>query len=225
VALLDRGDPQAAVSPLQQALSIDNRSAEVRFDLGLALMLSAKDRQGLEDALRSTKSALDLEPAYAAARVNASLILLRLDRPAEAEAEARAALALDPGLEVARLNLAEALLRQGRPGEAGAEFRRLLSADPEDPRLRSSYVTFLLETGDTEQAGRVAQEARKDFPRIGFFDFCMARIEAAAGRKAEALSLLRSAIGKDPEARRWIASTAEFKNLKGDADFEELTRP
>jgi tetratricopeptide (TPR) repeat protein len=225
VALLDRGDSQAAVPPLRQALSIDDRSAETRFNLGLALLLTARNREELEEALRWTRLALDLDPGYAAARVNAGHILLRLDRPAEAEAEARAALDLAPGLAVARLNLADALFRQARTIEAGAEFQRLLSDDPVDPRLRSAYILFLMQSGDRERARGVAQDARRDFPGIGLFDFCLARIEAASGKRDEALALLRSAIAKDPEARHWVASADEFKILMGDADFEELARP
>ncbi|HYS77195.1 MAG TPA: tetratricopeptide repeat protein, partial [Candidatus Dormibacteraeota bacterium] len=108
VAFLDRSDPKAAVIALRRAVAIDDRSAETRFDLGLALMLTASDKKDLDEALRFTRSALDLNPSYPEAHVNASHILLRLDRPGEAAAEARAALELVPGLEVARLNLAEA---------------------------------------------------------------------------------------------------------------------
>jgi len=225
VAFLDRSDPQAAVPALRRAVAIDDRSAETRFNLGLALMLTASDKKGLDEALRFTRSALDLNPSYPEAHVNASRILLRLDRPAEAAAEARAALDLVPGLEVARLNLAEALAGQSLKDDADAQFRQLLAADRGDPRLRISYFLFLMQSGDRKRARDVAEDARRDFPGIAWFDFCLARVEAAAARRKEALALLRSAIAKDPAARTWIVEVDEFKTLHGDPDFEELAHP
>src|SRR5207249_3356273 len=172
-----------------RALSMDDRNAEAHYNLGVALLASPRDDRAIEDGLRHTQAALALRPDLIEARVNASKALLLLEPPAEAEAEARAALGIDPDFAPAQLNLAESLFREARYAEAAALFKELAVLDPANPDIRSPYIVSLIHTGDLASARLEAEGARRAFPQIGWFDFCLARVEARSGHQGEALAL------------------------------------
>jgi tetratricopeptide (TPR) repeat protein len=218
VSRLEAGDVAGSEAPLRHALELYEPNAEAHYNLGVALASSAspEDASRLEESLDHSKRAAALQPDLFAAHVNASKVLLMLNRPAEAESEARAALSMAPGLPAARLNLAEALFRQERHAEALAEFRDLVPVFPQDPNIRSAFVVSLLYAGDPSEARREAEAARRDFPDLAWFDFCLARVEARAGRVPEARDLLRRARERAPETDGWIARVHDFDGMPKD---------
>ena len=225
LALLDGGNPQAALAHLRRALEIDDRDAKTRSNLAVALMRTARGRADLEEALGHSRAAIDLDATFVNARINAAQILLRLERPAEAEKESRAALAIAPDLYPARLNLAESLFRQESYREAAEEFGRLVAVTPEDARVRSAHVASLLQAADLEAARPVTIRARRDFPNFAWFDFCLARIQARSGNGTDALALLKTALAKDPATREWIGQVGDFDAYKKDPAFAALLGP
>jgi tetratricopeptide (TPR) repeat protein len=225
IALLDSGDAIGATERLRRAVAMDGRNDEAHYNLGVALLVrSPQDPEALRKALEHSRMALDIDPRLVQARVNASRILRLLGRHAEAEAEAREALRLEPRLGPARLNLAEALFAQSRYKKAAEEFGALAGENPADPAIRSPYVVALIRAGDLEAARRAAEAARRDFPDLAWFDFCLARVEARSGRPREALALLRLAAGRDAATRDWIGQVDDFKDLRRDPEFRALTR-
>lgn len=225
VALLDHGDAAAAVSPLRRALEMNEANAEAHYNLGVALILTQGGQAALDESLRHSRRAADLMPGLAEARVNAAKVLLLLDRPAEAESESRAALVIRPGFAPARANLAEALFRQSRYSEALPEFRILAGLDPTDPAVRSPLVVTLIHTGDLSAARAEAEAARRDFPSLGWFDFCQARIEALSHRRRDALALLRIALAKDPATRAWVREVHDFDGYLGTPELKAILAP
>ncbi len=224
VHLLAQGDRQAAIGALRKALSISDLSGEAHYNLGLALLLTSGDRASLEEALGHTRRSLELVPDFLQARLSETKILLRLERPAEAEEAAREALGLDPGLPAARIHLAAALARQGRHGEAAAELRDLARRYESDATVRSLLIQSLIEARDLDGARREAEAAGTAFPAMPWFDFCRARVEALGGRREKAMALLRAALSGDPAARDWIRRAREFDAYRGSPDFERLLR-
>src|SRR5262249_12246201 len=198
VGLIDAGDPAAAIEPLRRAVAITDRSVEGHLNLGVALALSGQDRRTLEEALAAARRALELVPDAVRARASAGRLLLLLDRPAEAEGEARAGLLVSASDATLRLILAEALERQARHDESAAVFASLASAYPADPKLRSPYVTALILSGALARARAEIDKARRDFPSLTWFDFDLARIEARTGHREEALALLGISLSGDP---------------------------
>jgi predicted Zn-dependent protease len=144
------------------------------------------------------------------------MVLLLLKRPGEAESEARAALALVPAFTPARLNLAQSLFRQERYADALAEFRDLATLFPQDPNVRSPFIVSLLHAGRPEETRRETEAARRDFPDLAWFDFCLARVEARAGHVPEARELLRRARQRDPQTDAWIAQVHDFDGMPKD---------
>ncbi len=133
-----------------------------------------------------------------------------LERPAEAEVEAREGLRLAPGFAPAQINLAESLFRQSRYVESAALFRQLAVAFPSDPKILSPCIVSLMHSGDLVEARRQAELARRSFPDLAWFDFCLARIEAREGHRKAARSLLRLGLDKDQTVREWMAKVEEF---------------
>jgi tetratricopeptide (TPR) repeat protein len=226
VMLIGQGEAGAAIAPLRKALSITERSAEAHYNLGVALMLTRQDRTTREEALTHLRRASELAPFFPPAYVDAAKALLLLDRPVEAETEARAALRLAPGFPPALLDLADALYGQARYAEAADAYGDLVSLDPDDVDARSNYVVALIRSGQTDRARDATDAARSAFPRLAWFDFCLARVEAQAGRKGEALVLLETALARDPKAREWLEKVDEFDVYAGTREFQSiLSRP
>jgi tetratricopeptide (TPR) repeat protein len=225
VTLLRQDKNEEAIKDFRKALDLDDRNMEAHFNLGAALVLSSSAKETLQEALVETRRALELSPNMVPAHGNASKILLDLGRPAEAEAEAREALRLIPDYLPARRNLAEALFREDRYREAAAEFKALTQIDPTDPDLRSPFVVSLLKAGDLEEARWQTEAARRAFPDLAWFDFCLARVEARSSRRAEALALLRNSLARDPATRDWIGKVPDFDSYRSSSEFEALLAP
>ncbi|HEV8701858.1 MAG TPA: tetratricopeptide repeat protein [Candidatus Polarisedimenticolia bacterium] len=222
VMLIGRGVAGEAVPSFRRALAITERNAEAHYNLGVALMLTRQDKATREDALTHLRRASELAPFFAPAHVDAAKALLLLDRPVEAEAEARAALHLAPGFTPALLDLADALYGQARYAEAADAYGDLVSLDPDDVDARSNYVVALIRSGQTDRARAATDAARSAFPRLAWFDFCLARVEAQAGRKGEALVLLETALARDPKVKEWLEKVDEFDVYAGTREFQSV---
>ena len=222
VMLIGRGEPGAAIVPLRRALAITERSAEAHYNLGVALLITGEDRATREAALPPLRRAAEMIPDLPPARVNAAKALLLLDRPAEAESEAREALRLAPGFPPAIVNLAEALHRQARHAEAADAYGDLLGLNPGDVDSRSNFVVALIHSNQLDRARAPAEAARRAFPQMAWFDFCLARVEAKAGRRGEALALLETALARDPAAREWLTKVGEFDPYRGSREFDAI---
>jgi tetratricopeptide (TPR) repeat protein len=212
VARLGQGDAAGAEPALREALLLYEPNAEGHYNLGLAILTTAgaEQPQRLEEGLQESRRALELSPDLVQARVNASNALLMLGRPAEAETEARAALTAAPGLKPARHILAEALFEQKRYADAAPLFRDLVAESPHDPNLRSPLVVSLIDAGRLDEARTEAEAARREFPDMAWFDFCMARVEARSGHREAALDLLGRSLARDPQTRDWMAKVSDF---------------
>src|SRR5207245_8730947 len=81
VALGERGRPDEAIPPFQQALRVNPRLAHAENNWGIALA-----KQGRwEEAARHYEAALRIDPRYAEAHANLALALGRLGRYADAQ--------------------------------------------------------------------------------------------------------------------------------------------
>ena len=225
LALLETGQPAAAAGSFRRALALDDRNVETYDKLSVALLMAAQGRTDLEESLKHNRTAVSLMVrSLSEARTRAAQILIDLDRPTEAEQEAREALRLLQDLAPARAALAESLFRQKRYDEAAAEFKGIVRLQPDDPNARSAYLVSLIDAGDLEEARAQANEARRAFPQLAWFDFCLARIEARSGHKQEALRLLKACVTRDAAARSWIGQVNDFRLYRGEPEFDVLLK-
>lgn len=118
-----------SIAKLRRVLELDSQSARARDNLGLAL-----DMLG-----RAEEAQVEFEKAVALNRKlpqpspwpphNLGVLLLRLEKPGEAEGALRESLRYDPGLAQSHYHLGRVLEKEGRDAEAIEEYRAAISLD------------------------------------------------------------------------------------------------
>jgi tetratricopeptide (TPR) repeat protein len=114
-----------------------------------------------------------------------------------------AAVEIDPDHPTARYSLAEALELLGRPVQALEHLDRLLELEPEDPRLRVRRALLTVKSGRLERGQLLLEELTTDGP-VWVRDLAtqeLARLLTAAGRKEEAVALLREGLEELPREK------------------------
>jgi tetratricopeptide (TPR) repeat protein len=124
VAAFQRGDNEAAVDLITQAIHWNGTDASLHANLGLVLKALGR----LEEAAASYRRALQLHPDMPATHFNLGNLLLGQARYQEAAQCYRDALRLDPQYEDARWHLANVLLALGNYREGWAAFEARRSA-------------------------------------------------------------------------------------------------
>jgi protein O-GlcNAc transferase len=139
VALLQGGDPAAALTQIDIALAIQTDAADAWLHRGVALF----DLQRLADAVESYDRAIALAPGYGNAFNNRANALLGMDRVAEALADYDRALALQPAYADGWRNRARALERLKRTEEAAENHARALAIEPGHVATRFARAVLL----------------------------------------------------------------------------------
>jgi tetratricopeptide (TPR) repeat protein len=160
VMALARGDPRAALPPIERAIRLDPKDASYRVNQGLGLSRLGRDAEAaaaygsglalrpawpealanrggalrrigrFDEALACFDEALALAPAAAEVHFNRSIVLLDLDRPQEALAAADRAVALTPGWPDAWGHRGHLLRRLKRLEESLASHDQALTLEP-----------------------------------------------------------------------------------------------
>ncbi len=228
-ARLDEGDAAGAEQDLRRSLTLDDRNAKAHYNLAVVILQTTPppelggteaDAARLREGIEHSRRAAEIDPLMSEAHINAARLLMLLDRPAEAEAEARLALEktndqapASPG-GMARRALAESIFKQHRYAEALTLYTELLPATPVDPNLRAQYLDALFEAGDPAAARREGERARSDFPDLAWFILYSARVEARDGHADQARELLRAARARDPKVDEWIGRYPELREAR-----------
>jgi tetratricopeptide (TPR) repeat protein len=119
------------------------------------------------DAESLLRRAVELAPAFTAARSNLATVLHRQNRPAEALAELDLLLGVDPG-DVGGANLKAAVLgRLGDYDEALALYEVVLEQAPSQPRVWMSYGHVLKTVGRQEESVAAYRKATALMPQLG----------------------------------------------------------
>ena len=221
LAALEAGNLARARTRLEKAIALRPESSVFHSNLGAVL-----ERMGeIESSLHAHDRALALDRGPADNWFNHGIVLLRLDRPAEASASLRTARDRDPGDPEVRLNLGRALERSGDGAGALGEFRAALArtAGPDgrwagETRqslrriLRAVFPIeaapdvrrLLLDTGVGPDLGpAAAAQLRCGAPPPGD-DAEVARFLASNGQLL--LDYLRQVVNLDPRLERIFAS-------------------
>ncbi len=131
ITLEREGDPAAALGHARAAA----RAAHVELVnlLFLARLEARLERD--EDAERTYRRVLAVEPANGDALYGLGVLASRRGDLAAAERRYREVLAVDPDAHDARVNLADVLLRTGRGAEAAPLLAAAVAAAPDDPAI------------------------------------------------------------------------------------------
>ena len=156
---------------------------ELRLDI-------QQGQQDFDAALLSVDNLIETLGEDPPLRTRRGEILVRLGRPAEAEADWRRALELDPGYSEASFRLTELLIGQGREEELVAELQRLVDAGLADPRQSAALADLYLRSGRVDEAAAVLlpMASSGDLDRAG--QLHLVQLLGDLDRHDEALELL-----------------------------------
>jgi len=155
-------DAEAAVRELEKAVALAPDSAKARFNLAAAY--GASPAHGPAKEVEQLQKVIELDPAFARARVALGKAYLRDAKVAEAVKELQEATRLAPDNGEARYQLGLALARSGRKEEATSELargRELVSADDRDKTASLDLLEAraAMEKGELEVAAAKLRHA------------------------------------------------------------------
>jgi len=141
----------------------------------------------LDQAVEVYRRLIALQPRLAAAHLNLGLLLLRLDRRAEAAGCFRAALNLDPTLATAHNNLGNLAKLEGRLEEAAESYRAAAAANPAMAEAHDNLGVLLEQAGELEAAENRFRHVIALAPNYPAIHRKLGAVLLERGRTAEAL--------------------------------------
>ena len=160
--------------------------------------LSAGQRLTREKATTEYIASLQQDSDWPTANVNLGNLRMRQGRLEEAIAAYERALWLDPRFAGAYVNLADAYRQQRRESDGEKVLRRGLALLPRAPDLHHVLGLLLVRKGDTAAALNELAVATKLAPDNARYGFVYAVGLHSAGKRSEALSVLRAAGARHP---------------------------
>ena len=188
---MNKGDHQAAIPLLKQALAEDPSDAVVHNSLGSALAATGDLAQAVVQYRRATA----LSPEYPDAHSNLAAALAQSGQLDEAIGEFKKALALKPDFAEAHAGLGAVLAQKGRADEAIPHLRKAVELSPQNPGALANLCLALSVAGRPLEAIPHAEQAvalsKGQNPLV--LDL-LGRLYAQTGRFPEAIETTRRAL-------------------------------
>lgn len=203
LALLQRGDPSAAVAKLQRAVAMRGTDPEYLGNLGTALNAAGRPAEALE----AFDKALKLRPQSPTVLNNKGMALKALGRHDEAIAAYRAAIAQLPSEAGFYRNLGNALSEMGDWHGAEAAFRDALARRPNFPNALTGLCLALEALGRKAEAISTAARYASQYPNEAEYRRALGQANWLAGNPEAAAAAYRAAIAASPrdvEAHRML---------------------
>ena len=153
LALVKAGKGEEAVQRARDLVAQAPADPDRYFTLGLA-----QSEQNLEEAMKSFRRALEIDPRHTLARYNLALALNRADRTAEAIEELTRTLAIDPRAET-RYRLGLMYSRQGEFDAAVRELKGAIAADSRSADAHAALGAVFRARRDWDNAERELRRA------------------------------------------------------------------
>ena len=152
---LAQGRTAEAITLLEKAIRLNEKTADAHNDLGNALM--AQNR--LTEALPHFRRAALQAPRDERVFYNLGNVLDKLNKPAEAVSAYQRALAINSEFTDAHVNLGTLLFSRGRPRDALPHFQRAVELEPNSPMLLNNMAGALAASGRFPEAIQYARRA------------------------------------------------------------------
>jgi len=211
---------EAAREMFQKAIETDPEYAGAYAGLAdsysYLFMFWASTQENLEEADRASRTAVELNPELAEARVARGVAVSLAKRYDEADREFRAAIQLNPSLFEAYYFYARGYYAQGKLDRAVYWFQRASEARPQDyqaPTLLGSALRGLGLRSDSDLAYRKAVELAKTHLELNPGDtralyFSAIALSQIGEQKEEALLLAARALAIDPDEPQVLYNVA-----------------
>ena len=178
--------------------------------------LPPDSRLARQNALQEYEAMLARESDWPATNVDLGNLRLRQGRAAEAVAAYERAIRLDPRFAAGYINLADAWRQQGREAEAESVLRQGLAAMPRDAELHHALGLTLVRKHENNAALGEFVAAAKLAPDNARYAYVQAIALHAAGRRGEALAVLRGANRRHPDDLDILGALISISREAGD---------
>jgi tetratricopeptide (TPR) repeat protein len=210
-ALIESGRYVEAIGYLKRVLEDPgigrDRRAVVARELGFAHISLGQVAEAItsyEDSLAATPTSM--------AHQNLALVLLRLDRLAEAETHMRAAIQLQPDEAESHSGLGAVLARQGKTADAIAAYREAIRLRPTLAVAHANLGVALSSDGRADEAiASLLQAIALDLEQARW-RYRVAMLLQERGRTSEAVQQLEAALRIDPDD---VEARAALRQLQG----------
>lgn len=192
---LQTGRLDEALALLEKAIDRNARSAEVRFNHGLALQMLKRN----EEAASSYSEAVRLKPDYAEAYNNLGLVLHELRRGDESIASYDAALSLKPDYVAALVNRGNVLKAINRLEEAIASYDRAIALKPDNASAHNNRGGALRLMKRYDEALSSFDEALRLASNHASAHNNRGAVFQEIGDREQAISAYRSALSINPD--------------------------
>lgn len=140
----------------------------------------------------------------------------RQGNAAEAEVEYRAAIRLDPSFSAAAVNLSDLYRQLGRDGEGERILREALSSSERDASLHYALGLVLVRQKQSDAALDALRRAATLDPDQARYAYVYAVGLHSAGRRDDALALLKESLRRHPNDREALSAAIAFNRERGD---------
>jgi tetratricopeptide (TPR) repeat protein len=186
----------------------------------LAIVPSASqpftDRERFERAAAEFVAAQRLNADRPEARSALGNFLARRGRASEAEAEYKAALRLSPQFSPAAVNLADLYRQLGRDADGEAVLRAAITSLPQDAAPHFALGLTLTRLKRAEIALAEFRSAAELDPARARYAYVYAIALNSAGRRDEAIDILKGALAKHPNDHDTLTALVNFSREAGD---------
>jgi Tfp pilus assembly protein PilF len=136
---------------------------------------------------------------------------------AEAETEYRAAIRLDPSFSAAAINLSDLYRQLGRDGEGDRILREALAGSERDASLHHALGLVLVRQKKLDAALDELRRAAMLDEGQARYAYVYAVGLNSAGRRDEAIAILKASLHRHPNDRDSLAAAIAFSRAKGDS--------
>ena len=177
----------------------------------------AADRARFDRAAAEFVAAQRLNADRPEARTTLGSFLARTGRSAEAETEYRAALRLDPTFVPAAVNQADLYRQLGRDADGMTVLRAALATSAGNAELHHALGLALVRAKQPDSALAELRRAAELEPGRARYAYVYAVALHSAGRRGEALTVLKASLAKHADDRDTLAALISFSREAGDA--------
>jgi tetratricopeptide (TPR) repeat protein len=219
---LTRGRPEEAVALYRQAVQLDSSNEKAPYNLAVVLAGQGK----IDEAIARYRQALALNPAMAEAHRDLGEALLHAGRVAEAKAELEQALRLAPGDPEAEHQLGRAAGAAGEWDQAVAHYSRALRGKYQGRKsalIHRELAEVLHQLGRDGEAIIHDQAAYRLDPDDTDAVIDLATALVGAGRIGEAVEILKSAVGRHPDAAQLAGSLAWIRATRPEESWRDAS--
>lgn len=209
VGMVRDGRIDAALDLCRESLSRQSEDVNLLGMLGAILLKKGE----WEDAERTLKRTLEIEPAFAKPHEDLGILYLKTNQPGKAVAFFERAIALDPDALSARWGLAAALQRAGRHEEAA--LLQDADARPSPAAAMLAEADAARRRGDSRRAEQLCQEIVEKEPQNLAALRQLAMLATEAGQFVIAENFLRRILEISPRHVGALLDLGRFLGQRG----------